>query len=89
MCCEHILQGVWILAQRTPALGGGTRGMQTALWARKLRIRANKTAASVKATCGENPLLPYNVESRQEMDALYYLNSTVNVEPRVRNPKNS
>lgn len=62
--------------------------MQTALRARKCRTRANKTVTSMKATRGENPLLTYNMESRQDMDAIYYLNSTVNVEARVRNPKN-
>lgn len=62
--------------------------MQTALWARRYRTRANKSVTSMKATCGENPLLTYNMELRQDMDAIYHLNSTVNAEPRVRNPKN-
>jgi len=58
--------------------------MQTAPQPRKGKIKAGKTVTRVRAAQGENPLLPYAMESRQDMDTIYCLNYTVNIEPSLR-----
>lgn len=61
--------------------------MQTAPWPREGRIKAIKTVTRARAVHGEHPLLPYTMETRQDLDAIYYLNSTVNIEPSLRSQR--
>lgn len=60
------------------------RKMQTAPRPRGRVMKAGKTVTRVRAAQrGENPLLPYAMESRQDMGTIYCLNYAVNTEPSL------
>lgn len=88
LCVKYLVERSFRVAgsrQGEPRLGRrGMRQMQTAPQPRGRRIKAGEAVTRVKAAQGENPLLPYTMESRQDMDTIYCLNYTVNIVPSLR-----